>query len=138
MRSEVRMPEFMKMYPQLLRERGYYCTNNSKEDYNLVKPDGVWDESSGNAHWKKRTEGQPFFAIFNETCSHESQLRKRPHVAIHDPAKVRVPAYHPDTPEVRRDCCQAARRAVAGRNDGSPHSASPPVARCQGSNRWRP
>lgn len=106
MRSMVPMPKGTKMYPQFLRETGYYCTNNSKEDYNLVKPDGVWDESSGNAHWKKRTEGQPFFAIFNETCSHESQLRKRPHVAIHDPAKVRVPAYHPDTSEVRQDWAQ--------------------------------
>jgi uncharacterized sulfatase len=106
MRSMVPMPKGTKMYPQFLREAGYYCTNNSKEDYNLVKPDGVWDESSGNAHWKKRTDGQPFFAIFNETCSHESQLRKRPHVAIHDPAKVRVPAYHPDTPEVRQDWAQ--------------------------------
>jgi len=106
MRSMVPMPKGTKMYPQFLREAGYYCTNNSKEDYNLVKPEGVWDESSGNAHWKKRTDGQPFFAIFNETCSHESQLRKRPHVAIHDPAKVRVPAYHPDTPEVRQDWAQ--------------------------------
>ncbi len=106
MRSMVPMPKGTKMYPQFLREAGYYCTNNSKEDYNLVKPEGVWDESSGNAHWKKRTDGQPFFAIFNETCSHESQLRKRPHAAIHDPAKVRVPAYHPDTPEVRQDWAQ--------------------------------
>ena len=38
--------------------------------------------------------------------SHESQIRKRPHKAVHDPAKVRVPAYHPDTPEVRRDWAQ--------------------------------
>lgn len=106
MRSMVAMPEGKKMYPQFLREAGYYCTNNSKEDYNLKKPEGVWDESSGNANWKKRKEGQPFFAIFNETCSHESQLRKRPHVAVHDPAKVRVPAYHPDTPEVRQDWAQ--------------------------------
>jgi uncharacterized sulfatase len=106
MRSMTEMPKGTKMYPQFLREAGYYCTNNSKEDYNLAKPEGVWDESSGNANWKKRKEGQPFFAIFNETCSHESQLRKRPHVAIHDPAKVRVPAYHPDTPEVRQDWAQ--------------------------------
>ncbi len=106
MRSMVAMPKGKKMYPQFLREAGYYCTNNSKEDYNLKKPDGVWDESSGKASWKNRKDGQPFFAIFNETCSHESQLRKRPHEAIHDPAKVRVPAYHPDTPEVRQDWAQ--------------------------------
>jgi len=106
MRSMVAMPEGTKMYPQFLREAGYYCTNNSKEDYNLAKPDGVWDESSGKAHYKNRAAGQPFFAIFNSTLSHESQLRKRPHVAIHDPAKVRVPAYHPDVPEVRQDWAQ--------------------------------
>ena len=106
MRSMVGLPKGKQMYPQFLRAAGYYCTNNSKEDYNLQKPEGVWDESSGKAHWKQRPGGQPFFAIFNETCSHESQLRKRPHTAIHDPAKVRVPAYHPDTPEVRQDWAQ--------------------------------
>ena len=106
MRSMAPMPAGKKMYPQFLREAGYYCTNNSKEDYNLLKPEGVWDESSGQAHWRNRAAGQPFFAIFNETCSHESQLRKRPHEAMHDPAKVRVPAYHPDTPEVRQDWAQ--------------------------------
>src|SRR5262245_38519830 len=42
MRSEVRLPDFMKMFPQFLREAGYYCANNSKEDYNLIKPPGVW------------------------------------------------------------------------------------------------
>lgn len=106
MRSMVPMPKGTKMYPQFLREAGYYCTNNSKEDYNLQKPEGVWDESSGKANWKNRKDGQPFFAIFNEQCSHESQIRKRPHEAIHDPAKARVPAYHPDTPEVRQDWAQ--------------------------------
>lgn len=106
MRSQVDMPPFMKMYPQFLREAGYYCTNNSKEDYNLTKPTGVWDESSGKAHWRNRRAGQPFFAISNFTTTHESQVRKRPHKAVHDPAKVRVPAYHPDTPEVRQDWAQ--------------------------------
>lgn len=106
MRSMTRLPDSMKMYPQYLREAGYYCTNNSKEDYNLQKPPGVWDESSGKAHWRNRKPGQPFFAIFNFTVSHESQLRKRPHTPVHDPAKVRVPAYHPDVPEVRRDWAQ--------------------------------
>jgi len=106
MRSMVAMPSGAKMYPQLLREAGYYCTNNSKEDYNLVKPDGVWDASTGQAHWRKRAANQPFFAVFNSTKSHESQIRTRPHKAITDPAKVRVPLYHPDLPEVRQDWAQ--------------------------------
>lgn len=105
MRSEVRMPGFMKMFPQFLREAGYYTSNNSKEDYNLVKPPGVWDESSNRAHYRNRATGQPFFAVFNFTITHESQIRNEMDDAlrIHDPARARVPAYHPDTPEVRRD-----------------------------------
>jgi uncharacterized sulfatase len=106
MRSMVSLPEGFKMYPQFLREAGYYCTNNSKTDYNLREPGKVWDESSGQAHWRKRADGQPFFAIFNSTKSHESQIRTRPHVQITRPGDVRVPAYHPDTPEVRQDWAQ--------------------------------
>jgi arylsulfatase A-like enzyme len=108
MRSNVPMASMMKMYPQILREAGYYCTNASKEDYNLIKNGEVWDESSRKAHWKNRKEGQPFFAIFNHTISHESQIRNKmaDENRIHDPAKVRVRAYHPDTPEVRKDWAQ--------------------------------
>jgi len=106
MRSMVPFPQGKKMYPQFLREAGYYCTNNAKEDYNLAKPGQVWDDSSGKAHWKNRADGQPFFAVFNSLKSHESQIRTRPHMQVHDPAKVRVPAYHPDTPEVRQDWAQ--------------------------------
>lgn len=106
MRSMTRLPGWMKMYPQFLREAGYYATNNSKEDYNLEKPGKVWDDSSKKGHWRNRQTGQPFFSIFNLTITHESQIRKRPHTLVHDPAKVRVPAYHPDTPEVRHDWAQ--------------------------------
>jgi uncharacterized sulfatase len=106
MRSLVAYPAGKKMFPQLLREAGYYCSNNAKEDYNLEKPGEVWDESSRRAHWTNRTPDQPFFAAFNSEKSHESRIRARPHVAVHDPARVRVPAYHPDTPEVRRDWAQ--------------------------------
>ncbi len=106
MRSLVAYPEGKKMFPQFLRETGYYCSNNSKEDYNLAKPGEVWDDSSKNAHWRNRASGQPFFAVFNSLKSHESQIRVRPHVAVHDPAGVRVPAYNPDTPEVRQDWAQ--------------------------------
>jgi arylsulfatase A-like enzyme len=106
MRSMVPYPAGMKMYPQLLREQGYYCSNNSKEDYNIAKPGEVWNDSSARGHWRNRASSQPFFAIFNSVKSHESQIRTRPHTQVHDPARVRVPAYHPDTPEVRRDWAQ--------------------------------
>ena len=108
MRSMTHLPKNFKMYPAYLREQGYYCTNNSKKDYNLREDGEVWHESSKNAHWKNRPEGKPFFAIFNLTISHESQIRNRisPSNKIHDPAKARIPAYHPDTPEVRKDWAQ--------------------------------
>lgn len=106
MRSQVTMPETFKLYPQLFRELGYYCSNNAKEDYNVVTNKDLWNESSNKAHWRKRKAGQPFFAVFNFTTSHESQIRKRPHNASHDPAKVPVPPYHPDAPEVRQDWAQ--------------------------------
>lgn len=104
MRSMVAYPAGQKMFPQLLREAGYYTTNHTKEDYNLKHPGPTWDASSAQAHWRNRKPGQPFFAVFNSTRSHESQIIRDASVQpIHDPAKVRVPAYHPDTPEVRRD-----------------------------------
>jgi uncharacterized sulfatase len=106
MRSLVPYPAGKKMFPQLLREAGYYCTNNDKEDYNLAKPGQIWDVSAKDGHWKNRKTGQPFFAVFNCLKSHESNIRTRPHKQVHDPAKVRVPAYHPDTPEVRQDWAQ--------------------------------
>jgi hypothetical protein len=106
MRSMTSLPAQFKMYPAYLRKMGYYCTNNSKEDYNLKKEGEVWDESGRKGHWKNRPKGKPFFAIFNSTVSHESQIRKRPHKQVHDPAKVRIPAYHPDHPEVRKDWAQ--------------------------------
>ena len=108
MRSMTRLPGDFKMYPVYLRELGYYCTNNSKEDYNLEKAGEVWNDGGRKAHWKNRPDGKPFFAIFNHTISHESQIRNKinPADRIHDPAKVRIPAYHPDTPEVRKDWAQ--------------------------------
>lgn len=106
MRSETKLPDGMKMFPQYLREAGYYCTNNSKEDYNLIKPAGVWDDSSNKAHWRNRKPNQPFFAIFNDTITHESQVRKRPHDWQHDLTKVPIPSYYPDTKEVREDLTQ--------------------------------
>lgn len=106
MRTMVAYPRGQQMFPQLLREAGYYCTNNAKEDYNIAKPGRVWDESSKMAHWKNCPAGKPFFAVFNSEKSHESRIRVRPHQQVHNPTKVRVPAYHPDTPEVREDWAQ--------------------------------
>ncbi len=110
MRSRVRLPDGVRPFPAYLRDAGYYTANNAKTDYNLAPMpevvDQAWDESSGRAHWRNRPAGAPFFAVFNFNVSHESQIRARPHEPVHDPASVRLPAYHPDTPETRGDWAQ--------------------------------
>lgn len=113
-RSAHPMPEEIRPYPEFFRAAGYYCTNNSKKDYNLVNDYECWNESGPDAHYKNREPGQPFFAIFNFAQSHESRTfptdvkRKRengtyPPVSRVNPADIRLPAYHPDKPEIRQE-----------------------------------
>lgn len=98
------LPKDVECFPALLRRAGYYCTNNNKEDYNFIRPDDVWDDSSKTAHWRNRGDkAQPFFAVFNYTGTHESQLfaRKDALGERTDPQTVTPPPFHPDTPAVR-------------------------------------
>ncbi|MDQ8187302.1 sulfatase [Pelagicoccus sp. SDUM812002] len=107
MRSRVPSPSYLKFFPVYLREAGYYTTNQSKEDYNLETDDKGWDESSKTAHWKNRTSTeQPFFAVFNYTGTHESQIRNENETPRHDPQLAPLPPYHPDIPEIRKDWAQ--------------------------------
>jgi arylsulfatase A-like enzyme len=110
MRASGKGPAGMRGFPAYLRESGYYCTNNAKTDYNApVDLKDAWNESSRQAHWRKRPEGKPFFAVFNHEITHESQVfpanqaKYTPLASPTDPASVRLPAYIPDTPETRRD-----------------------------------
>ncbi len=114
MRCNAALPAHIRCFPEYLREAGYYCTNNSKTDYNFPVPKGAWDESGNRAHWKNRPAGKPFFSVFNLTTTHESRILPRGagHLAQtrrlkpderRDPARATVPPYYPDTPEVRRD-----------------------------------
>ncbi len=105
MRSHVTLPWHVRMFPALLREAGYYCTNNSKEDYNTATPEDVWDESSREATYRNRTDGQPFFHVQNFTTTHESSLFEQ-HEPRHDPARAALPPYHPDTAQFRSDWAQ--------------------------------
>ena len=114
MRSRAVPPPEVKCFPEYLRAAGYYCTNNSKTDYQFEPPFTAWDESSSKAHWRSRSKDQPFFAVFNLTVSHESSIRmpesrrerggdRVPPGMRHDPAKAELPPYYPDTPLVRKD-----------------------------------
>src|SRR3954471_4190085 len=105
MRSNVPMPAWMRYFPAYLRDAGYFTTNHAKTDYNAAVLPGTWDENGAQAHWRNRKPGQPFFSVFNFNESHEVSLHTRMPLTT-DPAKVRVPAYLPDTPEVRADIAQ--------------------------------
>jgi len=107
-----KLPPEIKPFPEYMREAGYYCTNNSKKDYNFESDYIFWNESSKNAHWKNRPDDAPFFAVFNYGDTHEGSIRSNPKQFAEktkrlteeqrrDPAKLTIPAYHPDTPVVR-------------------------------------
>lgn len=96
------IPSYVKGFPEFLRLNGYYCTNNAKQDYQFLAPVTMWDESSPKAHWRSRPQDVPFFSVFNFEITHEAKLWEREkEPLLVDPAKVKVPPYYPDVPEVR-------------------------------------
>jgi len=117
MRALTQLPDSIPAYPKIFRQAGYYCTNNSKTDYNssfMNKINMLWHKSSEQAHWKNRHDGQPFFAVFNILETHESQLNRDrinhyvntgqiPKTPRINPADIELPPYHPDLPEIRQD-----------------------------------
>ncbi len=99
-------PHYVKTFTEYLRTAGYYCTNNSKTDYQFAKdpvPASIWDECSRNAHYRNRPDkNQPFFAVFNWLGTHESQDWDISNVKT-DPRSVNVPPYYPDNETIRRN-----------------------------------
>ncbi|MEM7485502.1 MAG: sulfatase-like hydrolase/transferase [Bacteroidota bacterium] len=108
MRSNYPKSDLIKFLPEFLHERGYYCTNNAKEDYNTIKPNDVWDESSLQSNYKNKKKGQPFFHIQNIHDSHEKNIHKYIPDSLlkHRPERMKIPPYHPDTKAVRHDWAQ--------------------------------
>ena len=109
MRAQGKIPAWLKGFPALLRDAGYYTSNNAKTDYNSpISLTETWNESSKQAHWRKRLNpAQPFFSVFNHEVTHESCLFPEKELPLNRPptdrAKVRIPPYQPDTPEIRDD-----------------------------------
>ena len=113
MRCNAKLPASIKAFTSYLREAGYYCTNNSKTDYQTSDLRDAWNESSNKAHWKNRPGGKPFFAVFNFTGCHESGIASESKYKSvtknlkpsqrQDPDELELPPYYPDTPVVRED-----------------------------------
>jgi len=135
MRSAFPIPKSMKGFPSLLKNEGYYTSNNVKTDYNNANWRDIirnsWNESSGTAHFSQRDGDGHFFSIFNLMTSHQSRTMVWPYekfVAdvqsklspgeIHDPKKAPLPPYYVDTPVVRKtvarfyDCVTAMDKEV--------------------------
>ncbi|HYG74630.1 MAG TPA: sulfatase [Planctomycetota bacterium] len=98
-------------FTSLLRKAGYFVAWPGKTDFNFAVPADAFDSTK---KWTDREAGKPFFAYINISETHESQIRSdakryaentrrlKPEQR-HDPAKMVLPPYYPDTPEVRKD-----------------------------------
>jgi N-sulfoglucosamine sulfohydrolase len=107
-------PAFLKMIPNLMREAGYFTTNN-KTDYNIQGAQWHKSKSKDMEGWRHRTDrSQPFFCKFDFAESHSS-ITKIPEDVIvqqrlnrlkpedfHDPATAPIPPYHPADPAFRK------------------------------------
>lgn len=114
MRSQLLKPP--PMFTEYLRQTGYLVcwptkTGLGKTDFNFTVPPKAFDVTTD---WTTNIPRQPFFAFANIFVSHESQIRApkkqfekdiaqlKP-AERHRPAAMKLPAYYPDAPEVRRD-----------------------------------
>ena len=116
MRCNAVLPDSIRPFPMYLREAGYFCSNNSKTDYQFKEPKGseIWNSVGGKSHWREREDpSQPFFSVFNFTGCHESGIESESKYREvtkdltpeqrQDPDKLELPPYYPDTPVVRED-----------------------------------
>lgn len=110
MRSKLIQPPVT--FTELLRKAGYHVAWPGKVDCNFNVPKEAFDTTKD---WLNQDlPKQPFFAQIHFQGTHESQIRhsQKEHLQKtqrlkpserHDPAKMIVPPYYPDTPEVRQD-----------------------------------
>lgn len=101
------LPDSVSLLPAVMRAAGYHATNRAKEDYNVVTPPDLWDDSSRTATWRDRpSPDTPFFHVRTLHGTHEGQLHfdaseVQSAPTRTDPDSVNVPDYLPDTELVR-------------------------------------
>jgi uncharacterized sulfatase len=119
LRGKVQLSKDVKCFTEYLRDAGYYCANFNKTDYNFDIPLKAWDfngsiryDSLVCRHLVKINKEMPFFCVINLGLTHQGQVRygiktlternnSLPPEARHDPDKVPVPPYYPNTSDVR-------------------------------------
>jgi len=100
---------YITAFTEYLRQGGYYCTLDSKADYQFGEPSTMWDNHADGAGWwdDSREDGQPFFAMMTNGVTHESGMwnpEDGGHIDMPEtnPDAVTVPPYLPDTEPTRR------------------------------------
>ncbi|MCB1122087.1 MAG: sulfatase-like hydrolase/transferase [Verrucomicrobiae bacterium] len=112
LRSEVPISDKIQPLASVFRKNGYWTALRNKSDYNF-SADGLFDYHEDEVYlWQHAPRDKPFFAFLNIGATHEGpgniSERAAPAVArldkarLHDPDKVHLPPYYPDTPEMRR------------------------------------
>lgn len=112
LRQEQTIPAWLKPFPKLLSENGYFTSNQNKTDFNF-SPEGVFDYHQEDLYpWRQRKEGQPFFSFFNIGDTHEGPGNKSENYQavtanlspeqMTSPDSVTLPPYYPNTPEMRK------------------------------------
>lgn len=111
----IHLPEGVKTVYELLRDNGYYViSSKGKNDFNFVFDlNDMYDSLAsanmgyGGADWRKRADGQPFFAqIQLRGGKNDGQYKgagdksDAPHT---DTAKMEIPPYYPDVPIIREE-----------------------------------
>lgn len=109
MRTKAVPPPDVRLLPEIFRAAGYWVSSTPFTDFQVQTPPVVFDECSPSAHWRHRPDpAQPFFLMVHGMTTHESQIyldddafaaataRLRPEQR-HDPDRVSLPPYHPDT-----------------------------------------
>jgi arylsulfatase A-like enzyme len=106
-------PHYVTAVPEYFRDAGYYCTLDSKTDYQFGEPFTMWDHHGDDAGWWDDARGaeQPFFAMFTNGVTHESGMWDPDEPdqfggSVADPETdleaVEVPPYLRDTERTRR------------------------------------
>lgn len=108
------LPEGQVLFPQLLRDAGYYTVISGKQHmgpYALTAFDHV-SKGKGpgrEADWvpilKKRPKDKPFFCWFASVDAHRAWQASKEYQP-HQPEEVIVPPYLIDSPETRKDLAQ--------------------------------
>jgi arylsulfatase A-like enzyme len=81
-RSQYPIPDSIKGFPYFMKEVGYFTSNCGKKDYSIAEPERkkkeAWTMDGVVGWWKRTSEDQPFFCVFNHNDSHQSRTMSKP------------------------------------------------------------